>query len=472
MTAGMAWPVDRSVIQIVTDIENRRVLAEELMHLVLTRVRMTEKIFRAYSALDEDAAIDAARQVDGEVHARAPRKLLLGVPIGVKDNIDVAGLPTTVGSPGVHRAASADARSVTRLRNAGAVIVGKQQMHELGLGLDTPPTRNAWDRSRYPGGSTAGGAVSVALGSALAAIGTDTAGSIRKPAGLNGVVGLKPTYGRISRQGVRAPSTSLDHVGVIARSVEDCAVLLQVLAGHHGGDQTTYAVSVPDYLSAVRKPMRKVRLGVPRAWLSGVDAEILARFLDAINVFTGAGVEAVDVDINLNEQVAPTFAIINSVESYVQHASRLRANPESYSDEVRSALLLGAIIPASLVEQARGARSRIRDMFAAVYRRYDIDALITPTTPILPLSLSEMHPKRDLPVYSRFLVPFNLTGQPALSVPCGFSSDGLPVGMQLVGRPFDESTILRLGVEYESRTDWRRHPPSESLAAVAAAQTS
>ena len=422
----------------------RRISAVELLDAVLERLDATEPLVHAYCAVDRDAAREAARAAD----KGPPLGPLQGIPFGAKDVFWTRDLPTTCGSRSLAGwLAPADAAAITSLRAAGAVLVGKQVTHEFACGQDVPPTRNAWRLTDYPGGSSAGSAVSVAVGSSLAAIGTDAGGSVRKPAALNGVVGLKPTRGLISRLGVAQPSGSLDHVGTFARTVEDTALLLEALSGGGPIDSTG--------------DVRGLRVGLCAAFFGDeLEPGVRAAVEEALRELARLGVQPVPVELPSLRLTLPAGFTILTAEAGFGRGQIVAERPGDIVPETRRLIELGAIMPARWVDAAQKARALFRAEVRAAFVENRLDVLVTPTLPRLSMPIDRMVIPVDLPTYIPFTIPWNLTGQPALTVPCGLAPEGLPVGLQIVGRPFDEATVLRLGRAYQDATDWHtRHPP-------------
>lgn len=422
----------------------RRFSAVELLDKVLDRLDATEPLVHAYCAVGRDAARAAARRADAEPSAGP----LHGIPFGAKDVFWTQDLPTTCGSRALAGwMAPADAAAIVRLRAAGAVLVGKHVSHEFACGQDVPPTRNPWCLANYPGGSSAGSGVSVAVGSSLAAIGTDAGGSVRKPAAVNGVVGLKPTRGLISRLGIAQPSGSLDHVATFARTVEDTALLLEALAG-----------TGPVELAG---DVRGLRVGLCAAFFGDeLEPGVRAAVEEALRELGRLGVRPVPVELASLRLTVPAGFTILTADAGSGRSQLVAERPDDIVPETRQVIELGAIMPARWVDAAQKARAVFRAEVRAAYLENRLDALVTPTLPLTAMPLDRMVIPVDLPRYIPFTLPWNLTGQPALSVPCGFSPEGLPVGLQIVGRPFDEATVLRLGHAYQCATDWHsRRPP-------------
>jgi Asp-tRNA(Asn)/Glu-tRNA(Gln) amidotransferase A subunit family amidase len=441
-------------------IAGRSLSAVELLQATLERIDETEPHIHAYAHVDAEAAFEAARTVD-----RAPRRgPLHGVPVGIKDVLETADLPTEAGSrllAGFRP--ERDAVAVARLRDAGAIPVGKHVTHEFACGQDVPATRNPWELGHYPGGSSAGGGASVAVGSSLAALGTDAGGSVRKPAAVTSVVGLKPTSGRVSGRGTLrcASAPSLDHIGVFTRTVEDAALVLQAIAGVDADDRRSRDEPVPDFSADLGRNVSGLRLGVEHGYFFGteLDSEVGACVADALEDLERLGAVLVAVEIPSLELTLQAGSTILASEVAAVHRMWLNERPEEYVEATRRHLQLGSLVPSAHVEAAHRARSRMSAEVAAVFTNARLDALVSPTLPTPPMPVEEMVPAVDVPRLIPYTLPWNLTGQPALSVPCGFTAAGLPVGLQLIGRPFDEPTILRIGHAFERSTPWHEHKP-------------
>lgn len=430
----------------------RQLSATELAEATLRRIDETEPVLNAYVTVDPDFVLDQARRVDsGEV--RGP---LAGVPFGAKDILETEDLPTEAGSrllagnrPG-H-----DAESVRRLREAGAILVGKHRTHEFAGGQDDPGTINPWAPERYAGGSSVGGGVSVQAGSSLAALGTDAGGSVRKPACVTGTVGLKATHGRVSGRGtvIGASASSLDHVGAFARTAEDAGLLLQVLAGHDPATASSIDEPVPDYGKQLDEGARGLRLGVLRGYPESIEEPIATLFEGALVELGSLGAELIDVELPMLEHTLPVAFTILPPEAAAPHRRWLATRPDDYHPRTRRLLELGLLMPGALVEQAQRVRTLICDAVATAFRDRSLDVLVMPTLPVVPPRLDGMIPG-DFVSLIPLTAPWNLTGQPALSVPCGYTPDQLPAGLQIVGRPFDEATVLRVGHAYQGVTAW------------------
>lgn len=429
----------------------------ELTRATLERIAATEPAIHAYVLVLEDQALADAEQADAELRAGKDRGPLHGIPIAVKDIFDMAGLPTRCGSEVRADAlpAASDAAVVARLREAGAVITGKTVTHEFAAGIISPPARNPWNPAHIPGGSSGGSGASVAAGSSFAALGSDTAGSIRIPASLNGVVGLKPTFGRVSREGVFPLSWSLDTVGPLARTVEDAYLTFAAMCD--AGEPAP----MPEGAS-----LAGVRLGVPRRYFYGrLQPDVAAAVEQAIATFAELGAQIVEVDWADAEAAVAAGFVICRPELAAVHEQTLRAAPERFGALFRSRLEAFSLLPGREYVRALRARAVVRRSIADLYRRHDLAALIAPTTAATAPAVDAAtvsYPDGKEPVHAaltRGTIPFNTTGQPALSIPCGLDRDGLPVGLQIVGRPCEEASLCQIGQAFERATEEaRRHP--------------
>ncbi|WP_267244756.1 amidase [Streptomyces sp. PR69] len=428
----------------------------ELTESVLGRIEAVDGRLNAYAAVTADRARAAAAAAEREIAAGGPRSPLHGIPVGLKDLFDVAGLATGAGSRvrEGHRAAE-DSAVAARLFGAGAVLTGKTQTHEFAYGLTTPQTRNPWDPDRVAGGSSGGSAVAVASGAATFALGTDTGGSIRVPAALNGMAGLKPTYGLVSRHGVTALCWSLDHVGPITRSVEDAALVLDVLAGHDPRDPASSDRPPPPYARELGGELDGLRVGVPvNYYFERTDPQVSAAVRRAVEVLCGLGAVCADVRVPMAEHIRAVQWGLTAPEATAYHERTLRASPELYGAEVRTLLQAGALVPAGDYLRAQRARALMRRAWQAVFDAVDVVA-----APAVPCTAAGRGRERiDWPdgtsesvadAYVRLSAPANIVGAPALTVPVGCDDAGLPIGMQLIGRPFGDATVLRAGAAYE-----------------------
>jgi len=418
----------------------------------------------AFITVTEESALAEARAAEDEIVRGIWRGPLHGIPIALKDLIDTVGVRTTSASA-LHenRVPSEDAEIVRRLRQAGAVLVGKNNLHEFAYGGSSlvshfGDVHNPWDVNRITGGSSGGSAASVPSGMCCAAIGTDTAGSIREPASLCGCVGLKPTFGRVPSRGVIPLSASLDHVGPLAATVSDAAIVLQAIAGYDPDDITSSDVPVADYVSAVREDTKSLRVGVPRAYFfEDLDAEVASAMEHALR-----GIETLVRGVREVRVEVPTDRTLQAAESYAYHAQNVAENAELYQAETLRRIRTGEKVSAADYIRRRSEleqeRRTIRKIFSAV------DLLVTPTTPIPAPAIAELKATPDAlrPAELKLLRntrPFNVWGLPAISVPCGFTQSGLPIGLQIAGPHWREDLVLRLAHAYEQATAWhKRHP--------------
>ncbi|MEU9797160.1 amidase [Streptomyces sparsogenes] len=447
-------------------IRTRKLSPVELVDSVLDRLETVEPRLGAYVTVTREQARRAARRAEQDVAAGRLRGPLQGIPMGLKDLIDVAGAATTASSRvrADHRA-DADSTVAARLTAAGAIMIGKTHTHEFAYGLTTPQTHNAWNRDRVAGGSSGGSAVAVAAGTATFALGTDTGGSIRVPSALNGVVGLKPTYGLVPRHGVTSLSWSLDHVGPITRTVEDAALVLAVLAAHDPRDPASLATS-GDYRPGAGTDLTGLRVGVPRNYyFDQVDPEVEAAVRRAIGTLESLGARLVEVEIPMTRYIQATQWGLMVPEATAYHERTLRAVPELYQADVRILLEAGELMPTGDYLRAQRSRTLMRQAWARVLD--DVDVIAAPTVPVTAVKAdqdtvtwSDGTVEGVSDAYVRLSAPANITGVPSLSVPVGSDAAGLPIGMQLLGRPLGEPTLLRTGHAYEQTQ------PARALATV------
>jgi aspartyl-tRNA(Asn)/glutamyl-tRNA(Gln) amidotransferase subunit A len=434
----------------------------EVTQALLARIEKLDPILHAFVTLTADSALAEARSAE-EALRRGDARPLLGIPVAHKDIYLTRGVRTTGGSALLADwIPDEDATCVQRWRAAGTVQLGKLITHEFAFGLQFPghrfpPARNPWNLDHIPGGSSSGSGAALAAGLVTGATGSDTGGSIRGPAAFCGIVGLKPTYGRSSRAGVLTLSWTLDHTGPMARTVQDCAFLLQPLAGYDPADPASSRAPVDDYLAPLGRDVRGLKIGVPRAYfLEEVDAEVARAFEEALETLRGLGAEVRDVQIP-SLRGAHSFLLILMAEAYAYHERDLREHPELYGDVLRERILTGALVTASEYTQAQRIRSEICRETAAVLKTVDVLASPTALKPATAFAQA-LDPEFAFPKSN--MAPFNLTGLPTLALPCGFSSSGLPLSFQLSGRPFEEGTVLRAGHAYEQATTWHtRRPP-------------
>jgi aspartyl-tRNA(Asn)/glutamyl-tRNA(Gln) amidotransferase subunit A len=447
-------------------IATRKLSPVELTRALLDRIERLDPRLNAFIRLDADAALDAAKAAEREITAGRPRGPLHGVPVGIKDIIDVAGLPTTCHSKIlVDNIAAADAVCVARLRGAGAIVLGKLSTHEFAIGgpsfdLPWPPARNPWNTDHHPGGSSSGSGSGVAAGFFPMALGSDTGGSVRNPASACGIVGLKPSYGLVSRRGVFPLSFTLDHVGPLTRTVADNALVLQTIAGHDALDPGSAAVSTGHYAAGLDRGVRGLRIGFVRHFHETdlpASSEVAAGLENVATTLKGLGADLRDIRLATLGEFAAVNRVILQSEAWAIHAPWLRERPGDYGRLARRRLLPGAFIAAGDYVQAN--RRRL-EMIAAVEEALrEVDVLLCASAMDPPSRIEDAEEtERTYPRQAR--TPFNVTGHPALAMMAGLSSAGLPLSVQFVGRYFDEATVYRVARAWEraAATD-TTHPP-------------
>jgi len=450
-----------------------RITAAELTEAILVRCHAAQEYLGAFNAITDEAAMAAARAADDDFARGIDRGLLQGLPLAIKDLLATSDAPTTANSRVLDPAwgQRADATVVRKLRAAGAVLVGKTVLHEFANGWPDPATgfpiaKNPWDPARTTGGSSSGTGAAVCAGLALGGIGSDTGGSIRQPASYCGISGIKPTFGRVSKEGCVPLGYSLDNLGPLARTVRDCAIMLEVIAGYDPADPCTVNVPVPSMTAGLDGTLAGVRIGIPRDYFftaPELDAEVKASVLAAVEAMHDAGATVVDVDLPYTESAAVAQRVTISAEAYAYHERDLQERPELYGMHTRLRLLHGMMYTAADFVQAQRVRSVVRDAWTAAMVHRAVDVLITPTaTAIAPRFAGYDGMKVD--TSPSFTGVWNLVGFPALSVGCGFSKEGLPIGMQIVGAPFTEPTIFCVGDAYQRITDWHTRVPDVDFA--------
>ena len=438
----------------------------EVTEAYLERIRRLDDQVHAYITLTAERAREEAKIAEQALARGQDRGPLHGIPIALKDLFNTRGLRTTAHSKVlVDNIPEEDATCVRKLAEAGTVLLGKLSMHEFAFGgpqadAPFPPARNPWDLERVPAGSSSGSGAALAAGMCAGALGSDTGGSIRGPASYCGIVGLKPTYGLVSRSGVLPLAWSLDHAGPMARTVEDCAILLQAIAGYDPSDPASANVPVPDYQADLRKGMAGLRIGAPLAYLESVpdlSPETYTALRTALDQLSRLGAEVKSVEFPEHEHHQIVNSGILVAEAFAYHQPTLTSHPELYGRRFVSRIRDGALLSAADYITLLRGRALIKRRMAELMQEIDILAMPTSTHPAETFAEEEAMPSFRRTSFTR---PFNITGQPAISIPCGFSSAGLPIGLQLVGRPFEDATVLRAAHAYEQATDWhRRRPP-------------
>jgi aspartyl-tRNA(Asn)/glutamyl-tRNA(Gln) amidotransferase subunit A len=453
----------------------------------LARIAALDERVRAYLTVVREHALLDASESDRRWRAGASLGPLDGAPLALKDVLCTRGVRTTCGSKMLEKFVPPyDATVVERLRAAGVVILGKTNLDEFAMGSSTEhsafyPTRNPWDLSRVPGGSSGGSAAAVAGGLAAGAFGSDTGGSIRQPAAFCGVVGMKPTYGRVSRYGLVALASSLDQIGPFAQDVEDAALLLGAIAGHDRRDSTSIAAPVPDYMAELPKGVEGLTLGLPDEYfIDGMDPDVERAVREAIEVLRGLGAKIERVSLPTTRHSLAAYYIILPAEAssnlarydgvkfglrvagrdLVDMESRTRA--AGFGAEVKRRIMLGTYALSAgyhdaYYGKAQSVRTLVRREFAAAFAR--VDLIVAPTTPNVAFKHGEKEDPLSMYLNDVFTIPGNLSGIPGVSVPCGFSAAGLPIGLQILGRPLDEARVLRTAYAYEKATTWRARQP-------------
>ena len=446
-------------------IARREVTAAELVELMLDRINRINPQVNAYVAVLADEARAQAATVDQEIAQGRWRGPLHGVTFAVKDLIHVAGVATRGGSHTMGGyIATSDATAVARLRAAGAIILGKLHTHELAGGATSESAlygraRNPWNVDYIPGGSSGGSAVATAAGLLHGALGTDTGGSVRMPAAFCGVVGFKGTFGRVSRSGVLSRSWTMDHVGTLARSVRDAALLFQAIAGHDVTDPYSSRRHVPDCMGGLDNGIRALRVGVVtgKFFESQLDSQIGEAFEEAVRTLESLGVVTRGVRFELAAASHAAGTIITLAEAASSQDEVLRSTPEKFGADIRAQLRLAEFISARQYLRALRIRAVAQKEIEGILR--DVDVLVTPTTSAMPTRSDGTTSAESLVLFARNTRPFSMPGLPAVSVPAGFSTEGLPLGLQIIGRPFDEPTILRAARAYEAATTWHTKVP-------------
>ncbi len=476
-----------------------RLSSVDLTTSVLDRIYRVDNSVRAYLAVTPEVALEQAAEADKR-RAEGDTSPLLGIPFALKDIVSTAGITTTCGSRMLAEYVPPyDATAYRRLRTAGAVLLGKTNMDEFAMGSSTEnsaffPTANPWDLSRVPGGSSGGSAAAVAADEALFAIGTDTGGSIRQPASLVGIVGLRPTYGRVSRYGLVAFGSSLDQIGPLTRTVTDAALVLGALAGYDALDSTSVDVPVPDYRRALSGDVRGLRVAVPREYfVDGMEPGVAAAVRAAIDGLASLGAEIGEVSLPHTEYALPTYYLIAPAEASANLARYdgvrfglsaeqpidvwdlfRRTRDEGFGSEVKRRIMLGTYALSAgyydaYYRKAQQARTLIKRDFDRVFAEYDV--VVAPTSPVAAFPLgARVDDPLQMYLADIFTLSVNLAGLCGMSVPCGFS-DGLPVGLQIIGPAFGEAKLLQVGYAYEQATPWHTMKPSLTAAEVETAES-
>ena len=457
--------ISRPIHQLAPLLQKKEISPVELFNEAIERIHQLQPKLNSFITVTEEEGRKAATEAESEIRKGQYRGPLHGIPISIKDLFATRGVRTTAGSKVLAQwVPDYDATAVARLHQAGMVLVGKTHMHEFAYGVtsDNPhygPARNPWDPTRVPGGSSGGSAAAVASSQCTASLGSDSGGSIRTPAAVCGVVGLKPTYGRVSRYGAIPLAWSLDHVGPLTKSVEDAAIMLSAIAGPDPKDPSASSRPLADYRQEMRGSIRGLRLGVPRQYFfEHVDPEIQKLVSAAIHQLESMGATLVEVDIPDLENCSAMEAHITLAEATSYHEPYLKRQADDYGPGVRTNLEAGRYLLATDYVKSQRARTLLQRNFNQAFKHADV--IVSPTLPALPPLVGEVWVQSGnlrehvIDAFLRFNIPFDLTGFPAISIPCGLGSTGLPIGLQIAGKAFDETTVLRVANAYEQSTEW------------------
>jgi aspartyl-tRNA(Asn)/glutamyl-tRNA(Gln) amidotransferase subunit A len=464
----------------------REISAVELATAALQRIKETDEVIHAFVTVTGEKALTAAEEADRKRAAGETVGMLAGIPMALKDNICTKGIRTTCSSRILDNFVPPYDAAVTELlQQSGAILLGKTNLDEFAMGSSTEnsayfTTRNPWDTACVAGGSSGGSAAAVAAGQTLFALGSDTGGSIRQPAAFCGVVGMKPTYGRVSRYGLVAFASSLDQIGPLTRDVRDCAMVLSAIAVHDRRDSTSAAVETPDYTAFLEGGVKGLRIGVPREYFAdGIDQNVINTVRQALSVLISLGADAEEISLPHTEYGIPIYYLIAPAEASsnlarydgVQYGFRAESDSlweqfrktrsQGFGPEVKRRIMLGTYALSSgyydaYYLKALQARTLIKRDFDEAFAKYDV--LLTPTTPTAAFPVGAVEDPLTMYMNDICTIPVNLAGLPALSLPCGFIR-GLPVGMQLIGRPFDEGTLLRVAYAYEQHSGLKKEKP-------------
>ncbi len=475
--------------EVVDLIKKKKITTYEVMQDIFDRIDKVENLIKAFIIINREEALRQAKEVDVKVKNGEELPPLAGVTVAAKDILVIKGMETTCGSKILKGFIPPySATVINRLKEAGAIIIGKTNMDEFAMGSSTEnsaffSTRNPWDLERVPGGSSGGSAAAVAVDETHIALGTDTGGSIRQPASFCGVVGLKPTYGRVSRYGLIAYASSLDQIGPITKDVVDCALIMNIIAGHDNKDSTSIDLEVPDYLRSCQEGIKDIKIGVPEEYfVKGIDIEVKDAINKALRVFERLGAKIEVVSLPYTEYALPAYYLISTAEASsnlarydgVQYGYRAedckdlssmyeRTRSEGFGKEVKRRIMLGTYALSSgyydaYYLKAQKVRTLIREDFSKAFNKYDI--LVTPTSPTPAFKLNEkIADPLTMYLSDIYTIPINLAGIPAISLNCGYSKNNLPIGLQIIGKPFKEETILRVAYNFEQNCEIEKRKP-------------
>jgi len=476
--------------EVVSLIKKKKITAYEVMHDIFNQIDKVDNLTKAFLVTNREEALKQAKEIDAKVKNGEKLPSLAGVAVAIKDIITTRGTETTCGSKILKGFIPPyNATVINRLKEAGAIIIGKTNMDEFAMGSSTEnsafgPTHNPWDLERVPGGSSGGSSAAVAADEALVALGTDTGGSVRQPASFCGIVGLKPTYGRVSRYGLVAYASSLDQIGPITKDVTDCALIMKVISGHDNMDSTSVYLEVPDYLKSCQAGIKDLKIGVPREYfIKGIDSEVKSALDRALKIFEKLGAKIEEVSLSHTEYSLPTYYLIATAEASsnlarydgVQYGYRAedykdlssmyqKTRSEGFGSEVKRRIMLGTYALSSgyydaYYLKAQKVRTLIKEDFDKAFNKYDI--LITPTSPTPAFKLKEkVSDPLTMYLSDIYTISINLAGIPAISLNCGYSKNNLPIGLQIIGKHFSEETILRAAFNFEQNNDVKKKKPS------------
>jgi aspartyl-tRNA(Asn)/glutamyl-tRNA(Gln) amidotransferase subunit A len=468
----------------------KEVTSREVTEALYRRIKEVDGKIKAYLLLTEEEAFRQADRVDRKISQGDRIGDLAGIPLGLKDILCTKGIPTTCGSRILQNYVPFyDATVIERLKERDSVILGKLNMDEFAMGSSTEnsgfqSTRNPWDLNRIPGGSSGGSAAAVAADECIAAFGTDTGGSIRQPAACCGVVGMKPTYGRVSRYGLVAFASSLDQIGPITKDVGDCAILMNAISGYDPHDSTSVNVEVPDYKQFLVKDVRGIQIGIPDEYfIEGMDPEVEKGIRESINLFKKWGADVKRISLPHTEYAVAVYYIICTAEASsnlarydgVKYGLRakeyrdlkemyMRTRAKGFGEEVKRRIILGTyVLSAGYYDAYYRKASQVRTLMRSDFEQafQEVDVILTPTAPTPAFRLGEkVEDPLQMYLSDIFTIPVNLAGIPAISIPCGFSRENLPIGFQVMGKHFDEGKLLRVAYAFEQHTDFHLRKPS------------
>ncbi len=476
--------------EVVNLIQKKKITAHEVMQDIFDQIDKVDNMIKAFLVINRKEALKQAKEIDVKVKNGEELPFLAGVAVAIKDIIATQGTETTCGSKILKGFIPPyNATVINKLKEAGAIIIGKTNMDEFAMGSSTEnsafgPTHNPWDLERVPGGSSGGSSAAVAADETFVALGTDTGGSIRQPASLCGMVGLKPTYGRVSRYGLVAYASSLDQIGPITKDVTDCALVMNVISGHDNMDSTSVNLEVPDYLKPCQAGIKDLKIGVPKEYfIEGIDPEVKSALDRALKIFEKLGARVEEVSLPHTKYSLPTYYLIATAEASsnlarydgVQYGYRAeeykdlssmyqKTRSEGFGSEVKRRIMLGTYALSSgyydaYYLKAQKVRTLIKEDFDKVFSKYDI--LVTPVSPTPAFKLNEkVSDPLTMYLSDIYTIPINLAGLPAISINCGYSKSNLPIGLQIIGRHFSEETILRAAFNFEQNNDVEKRKPS------------